>query len=330
MGLQNGFLYQNDFLFVCFSVMIELKGICGGVCMSNYGKIEELKAPNKTMSMVVLAMALVYNVIFGFIRNPVETDNTLSWLGYDYPHGFLMWGVLTAAAFFLNIIYLYKKFGYSGRVGTAFAIAAIFFMPGVVFINDWGWEQTAHLIATLIFIALNAIAILMFFIHNYKKHIKYRLTTFLVILILAGMILVQFTLGKSGLLELVPLWLAMLLLFVSNFTSFYPVYPCDKAQTQKKKNVRTALKLACTLGVFGAHNLYLNRIYKGAGQLVMSITGIFLCLIPVIGMGYVNDISEGDAKVCIAAGISFLSGAAVWAARDIYRLKQLKSIENFE
>lgn len=52
--------------------MIELKGICGGVCMSNYGKIEELKAPNKTMSMVVLAMALVYNVIFGFIRNPAE------------------------------------------------------------------------------------------------------------------------------------------------------------------------------------------------------------------------------------------------------------------
>ena len=90
------------------------------------------------MSMVVLTMALVYNVIFGFIRNPAETDNTLSWLGYDYPHGFLMWGVLTAAAFFLNIIYLYKKFGYPGRVGTAFAIAAIFFMPGVVFINDWG------------------------------------------------------------------------------------------------------------------------------------------------------------------------------------------------
>ena len=70
--------------------------------MSDYGKIGAFKAPNKTMSMVVLTMALVYNVIFGFIRNPAETDNTLSWLGYDYPHGFLMWGVLTAAAFFLT------------------------------------------------------------------------------------------------------------------------------------------------------------------------------------------------------------------------------------
>lgn len=295
--------------------------------MSDYGKIGAFKAPNKTMSMVVLTMALVYNVIFGFIRNPAETDNTLSWLGYDYPHGFLMWGVLTAAAFFLNIIYLYKKFGYPGRVGTAFAIAAIFFMPGVVFINDWGWEQTAHLIATLIFIALNSIAILMFFIHNYKKHIKYRITTFLVILILAGMITVQFTLGKSGLLELVPLWLALVLLFISNFTSFYPVYPCGTAKAQKKKNIKTARKLACTLGIFGAHNLYMNRIYKGVGQLVMSITGIFLCLIPVIGMGYVNDVAGGDAKICLAAGVSLLSGAAVWAARDVFRLKRLESFD---
>lgn len=85
-------------------------------------------------------------------------------------------------------------------------------MPGVVFINDWGWEQTAHLIVTLIFIALNSIAVLLFFIHNFKNHTKYKITTFAIILVLAGMIAVQFTLGKSGLLELVPLWFAMVLL----------------------------------------------------------------------------------------------------------------------
>lgn len=304
--------------------------IAGGSLMSDYGKIKDWKAPNKTLSMVVLTMALVYNIIFGFIRNPAETDNTLSWLGYDYPHGFLMWGVLTAAAFFLNIIYLYKKFAFRGKVGTAFAIAAIFFMPGVVFINDWGWEQTAHLIATLIFIALNSIAILMFFIHNYKKHIKYKITTYAVILILAGMVAVQFTLGKSGLLELVPLWLAMLLLLISNFTSFYPVYPEKRVLTEKPKSKKTALLLACTLGIFGAHNLYMNRIYKGAGQLVMSMTGIFLCLIPIIGMGYVNDVSGGDAKVCIAAGVSLICGAAVWAGRDISRLRHIRILESSE
>lgn len=296
--------------------------------MSDYGKIKNLKAPNKTISLVVLTMALVYNIIFGFVRNPAGTDNTLSWLGYDYPHGFLMWGVLTAAAFFLNIIYLYKKFGYHSKTGTAFAVAAIFFMPGVVFINDWGWEQTAHLIATLLFIALNSVAILMFFIHSYKKHIKFKITTFAVILILAGMITVQFTLGKSGLLELVPLWLAMILLFISNFTSFYPVYLEKRMVTEKQKSKKAALKLACTLGVFGAHNFYMNRIYKGAGQLVMSVTGIFLCLIPVIGMGYVNNVSGEDAKICVASGISLISGVAVWAVRDIMRLKQIGSFEN--
>lgn len=295
--------------------------------MGDFGKVNSLKAPNKTLALVFLTMALVYNVIFGFIRNPAGTDNTLSYLGYDYPHGFLMWGVLTAAALFLNIIFMYKKFGYSGKTGTVFAICAVFFMPGVVFINDWGWEQTAHLIVTLIFIALNSIAVLLFFIHNFKNHTKYKITTFAIILVLAGMIAVQFTLGKSGLLELVPLWFAMVLLFISNFTNFYPPFPSSGTDSPKQKSRKTAFRLVSFLGIFGVHNFYMNRIYKGAGQLIMSVMGIFLCLIPEIGMGYVNDISGGDAKICVAAGISFISGAAVWAARDFFRLKNLDALE---
>lgn len=295
--------------------------------MDDFGKINDFKAPNKTLALVFLTMALVYNVIFGFIRNPAGTDNTLSYLGYDYPHGFLLWGVLTAAALFLNIIFMYKKFGYNGKTGTVFAICAVFFMPGVVFINDWGWEQTAHLVVTLIFIALNSIAVLLFFIHNYKNHIKYKITTYAIVLVLVGMLAVQFTVGKSGLLELVPLWFAMVLLFITNFTEFYPPFPAEKTASPKPKSIKTAFRLVCVLGIFGAHNFYMNRIYKGAGQLIMSVMGIFLCLVPEIGMGYVNDISGGDAKICIAAGVSFISGAAVWAARDFFRLRSLENLE---
>lgn len=295
--------------------------------MDDFGKINDFKAPNKTLALVFLTMALVYNVIFGFIRNPAGTDNTLSYLGYDYPHGFLLWGVLTAAALFLNVIFMYKKFGYNGKTGTVFAICAVFFMPGVVFINDWGWEQTAHLVVTLIFIALNSIAVLLFFIHNYKNHIKYKITTYAIVLVLVGMLAVQFTVGKSGLLELVPLWFAMVLLFITNFTEFYPPFPAEKTVSPKPKSRKIAFRLVCVLGIFGAHNFYMNRIYKGAGQLIMSVMGIFLCLVPEIGMGYVNDISGGDAKICIAAGVSFISGAAVWAARDFFRLRSLENLE---
>lgn len=298
--------------------------------MDDFGKINSFKAPNKTLALVFLTMALVYNVIFGFIRNPAGTDNTLSYLGYDYPHGFLLWGILTAAALFLNIIFMYKKFGYNGKTGTAFAICAVFFMPSVVFINDWGWEQTAHLVVTLIFIALNSIAVLLFFIHNYKNNIKYKITTYVIILVLAGMLAVQFTIGKSGLLELVPLWFAMVLLFVTNFTDFYPPFPSVNISSPKPKSRKTAFRLVCFLGIFGAHNFYMNRIYKGAGQLIMSVMGIFLCLIPEIGMGYMNDISGGDAKICIASGLSFISGAAVWAARDFFRLRRLEALDNSE
>lgn len=141
------------------------------------------------------------------------------------------------------------------------------------------------------------------------------------------MIAVQFTLGKSGLLELVPLWFAMVLLFISNFTNFYPLFPSSGTDSPKQKSRKTAFRLVSFLGIFGVHNFYMNRIYKGAGQLIMSVMGIFLCLIPEIGMGYVNDISGGDAKICVAAGISFISGAAVWAARDFFRLKNLDALE---
>ena len=48
------------------------------VRMGDFGKVNSLKAPNKTLALVFLTMALVYNVIFGFIRNPAGTDNTLS------------------------------------------------------------------------------------------------------------------------------------------------------------------------------------------------------------------------------------------------------------
>lgn len=204
--------------------------------MGDFGKVNSLKAPNKTLALVFLTMALVYNVIFGFIRNPAGTDNTLSYLGYDYPHGFLMWGVLTAALF-LNIIFMYKKFGYSGKTGTVFAICAVFFMPGVVFINDWGWEQTAHLIVTLIFIALNSIAVLLFFIHNFKNHIKYKITTFAIILVLAGMIAVQFTLGKADCLNWFPCGLPwccflyqILLIFIRCFRQAVQTLPNKKAE----------------------------------------------------------------------------------------------------
>mgnify|MGYP000155141060 CR=1 FL=1 len=57
---------------------------------------------NRTLCLTILLMALVYNVIFGCVRNPLGEENTISWIGYDHPFAFLVWGGLTAAAFFFE------------------------------------------------------------------------------------------------------------------------------------------------------------------------------------------------------------------------------------
>lgn len=41
---------------------------------------------NKKLLVAVLFMALIFNVIFGCLRNPLGEDNTISWIGYDHPN----------------------------------------------------------------------------------------------------------------------------------------------------------------------------------------------------------------------------------------------------
>ena len=56
---------------------------------------------------------------------------------------------------------------------------------------------------------------------NFKKHICYKITLFIVALTLLGMIITYFAIDKSGLLELVPLLGGLVLMFFVNHTNFY-------------------------------------------------------------------------------------------------------------
>ena len=40
-------------------------------------EISPVRPANKTLTMIVLVMAFIYNVVFGFLRDPAGTDNTL-------------------------------------------------------------------------------------------------------------------------------------------------------------------------------------------------------------------------------------------------------------
>lgn len=279
---------------------------------------------SRKLSFTILLTALVYNILFGFVRNPTAIENTLSWIGYDYPYAFIVWGTLTSAAFFINIFQIYSKFGYTGKIGTLSLYAAPFMAVIVVLINDWGWESKVHLAAALAYIAFNGIALLAFFVKNLKNHICYKITLFIVAVTLFGMIITYFAIDKSGLLELIPLWGELVILFFVNHTKLYPL--TDKEEKNVKTDVKdkTAPRICAFFGMFGADDFYLGKLPQGMAHLLMTFLGIMVCIVRFIGMGSINDIQGEDASVFMSVGLSLIAGSAAWAIYNGTVLKKSK------
>lgn len=280
---------------------------------------------SQSLCVTLLSMALVYNVIFGCLRNPLGEDNTISWIGYDHPFGFIVWGVLTAAAFYTSILRIYRQYHYKGKIGTAALHIAPFCAATVVFVNDWGWEHVIHWIGAIGFIALNGAALLLFMLHNFKKHISYKVTTLAVAAMLLAMLVILLTVGKSGLLELIPIWISMILLIVINTVNVYPHMEEPETKTPKAKDPEKAKKLAWALGIFGAHRFYLNEYPQAIGHLLVTYIGALLILDRFIGFGVYNNFTGEYAWTFLAAGIAILLGSAAWSFCDAAALGKAQS-----
>ncbi|MBS6627655.1 MAG: hypothetical protein KH282_01125 [Clostridiales bacterium] len=290
--------------------------------MKNDGTKQTSLLESKALCVSLLLMALVFNVIFGCLRNPLGEDNTISWIGYDHPFGFIVWGTLTAAAFYVSISRIYRRYNYSGKLGTAALHIAPFMAATFVFINDWGWEHVIHWIGAIGFIALNGAALLLFFLHNFKKHISYKITTFAVAAMLLAMLVILLTIGKSGLLELVPIWISMILLILINTTDIYPVVNEPAPAQLKVKDLKKAEKLAWGLGIFGAHEFYQNNYPQAIGHLLTTYIGVLIFLERFIGMGVHNNLSGEYAWTYIATGLAIVLGSVAWAFCDASDLRR--------
>ena len=290
--------------------------------MKNDGTKQTSLLESKALCVSLLLMALVFNVIFGCLRNPLGEDNTISWIGYDHPFGFIVWGTLTAAAFYVSISRIYRRYNYSGKLGTAALHIAPVMAATFVFINDWGWEHVIHWIGAIGFIALNGAALLLFLLHNFKKHISYKITTFAVAAMLLAMLVILLTIGKSGLLELVPIWISMILLILINTTDIYPVVNEPAPAKLKVKDLKKAEKLAWGLGIFGAHEFYQNNYPQAIGHFLTTYIGVLIFLERFIGMGVHNNLSGEYAWTYIATGLAIVLGSVAWAFCDASDLRR--------
>ncbi len=180
-----------------------------------------------------LVVGCAFITWYGFLSFPEQfgnilTDVTASMLGLRYPLYFRMWGVLSALSIFTNVLYMYRKNNYYGKAGiiiTSLGCAALFVTVNV---PSAGLELVptarclSHWAGALIFAFFGAAGVIIFLLHKCKeKSVRYIVGTVILCVVLAIMLVLLVTVGKSAFIENLPMWVVYVLLFMINFTGFF-------------------------------------------------------------------------------------------------------------
>ncbi len=188
----------------------------------------------KPFCIVVLLCAFVYGLALPFFwgNNPASEFGTLSLLCEDRKGWFWLWGMLTSGGVFVNAQYMFRKFGIKSKLCTVLGVMSIISMAVVALtlghsIEDWNPKRIAHWVATGIFIAFTVASIALYFIINRKKNKLFNYLTVGIFGILATFLVIFIGVGKSALMEMIPLAMLEAYLFVINFTPLIKV--SDKA-----------------------------------------------------------------------------------------------------
>ncbi|MGN0444576.1 MAG: hypothetical protein ACI4F5_08185 [Acutalibacteraceae bacterium] len=178
----------------------------------------------KNICMFLLIAGFVYSLILPFCwgNNPFDPMGTLSLLCEHRKIWFWIWIILDGGALFLNINYMYKKYGGANKFIKALPIIAMVFAFAIALtldhsIADWNPKRVVHWVATGGYVAFLVASTALYAIKNIKKGKIFRYILFGVFGILILFLLWFIILGKSGMMETVPRALLEILLFTVNF-----------------------------------------------------------------------------------------------------------------
>lgn len=183
------------------------------------------KILSKPLCIGLLLCAFAYGLILPFCwgNDPTSEYGTLSILCEDRKIFFWLWGLLVSGSCILNTQYMYKKFDYKNKFLDTLCVLSFISMVCVALtlnhpVDSWNTKRIIHWIATGLFIALIVASIALFFLFNIKKYKRFSLFTICIFLILATFLFMFLVMGKSALMEIIPLAMLQVLLFIVNFT----------------------------------------------------------------------------------------------------------------
>lgn len=187
----------------------------------------------KAFCLVGIIFGCVYVTWYGFFGDQpfIEKVKTItaSMIGLDFPWHFRGWGVFASMTIFTNTMFAYRRYNYNSKLGVilgSIGSAAIF-----VTINcpSMGEEMhldsprcMAHWAGALIFAFCCAAPMVILLFSKARKEKGAFLVAFIIFCaILATMLVLLITVGKSAIIENIPMQAAYILLFLLNFTNIF-------------------------------------------------------------------------------------------------------------
>lgn len=187
--------------------------------------MEKQNSALKITCIISIAVAFVYGLVLPFCwgNNPASELGTLSLLCENRKIYFWLWGILTSGSIILNTQLMYRKYNYKNKFFNVLCVLGFLSVCTVALtlghsIADWNPKRIAHWVATGLFIAFTLAPIVFFFIVNIRKQKHFGLFTAISFLILATFLVIFAVVGKSSLMEMVPIAMMEVFLFVINFT----------------------------------------------------------------------------------------------------------------
>lgn len=180
---------------------------------------------SKPFCIIMLICAFIYGLILPFCwgNDPTTETGTLSLLCGTHKPYFWLWVIFTGGGLICNTQYMYNKFAYKSKLLDALcALSAVSIICIALTLghsaDSWEPKRIVHWIATGLFIVFIVAAIALFFILERKNHKSFKWLTVCTFLILSTFLVMFAAMGKSALMEMVPLALIEIFLFVINFT----------------------------------------------------------------------------------------------------------------
>ena len=133
----------------------------------------------------------------------------------------------------MNAKYMHNKFGYQNKIYDVLGVLSMVSVAVVALtlghsIDDWNPKRIAHWVATGVFIVFTMLSIALYFIINRKKHKSFNALTAGMFVILGTFVVIFVGVGKSALMEMIPIAMLQVYLFIINFTPIIKVQPVQE------------------------------------------------------------------------------------------------------